>query len=120
MKPRTSFAALVLAAVSLAFASLALAVDNGGPIDRALSAGVVGEQADGYLGFVKAPSPADAELQRLLNDVNIRRRAVYTDLAEKNRQPLEVVAALTAEQLVGRLPSGQFFRDGQGVWRRKP
>jgi uncharacterized protein len=120
MKPRTTFAALVLAAVSLAFASVALAVDNGGPIDRALNAGTIGEQADGYLGFVKAPAPTDAELQRLINEVNIKRRSVYTDLSQKNNQPLEVVAALTAQQLVNRMPTGQFYRDGQGVWRRKP
>ncbi|TNE60128.1 MAG: DUF1318 domain-containing protein, partial [Sphingomonadales bacterium] len=40
----------------------------------ARSAGEIGEQMDGYLGIVGSATP---ELRRVVNDINIKRRAVY-------------------------------------------
>ena len=42
--------------------------------EAARSSGQVGEKMDGYLAVVGAATPA---LQRMVNDINIKRREVY-------------------------------------------
>lgn len=44
------------------------------------ASGVVGEQADGYLGLVGS---ASAAVRAQMDDVNIQRRAAYTRLASQ-------------------------------------
>ena len=44
----------------------------------ARSSGQVGERMDGYLGIVVGETPA---LRRIVNDINIKRRAVYSERA---------------------------------------
>jgi uncharacterized protein len=113
MKMRILSAAI--AAVAL-FAGAARAVDNNGPIDNAMSAGQVGEQADGYLGFVQTPSAAQADLQRRLNEVNIRRRGVYVEVARTTGETLDRVAVLQALRQITKAPNGEYFRDLSGQW----
>lgn len=79
---------------------------------------IVGEQADGYLGFAEASS--DEALRREVRDINQQRKAVYEDLAQRNGVTVDVTAALTAEQLMNRAASGQCIRDQSGAWRKKP
>ena len=45
----------------------------------ARSAGQVGERMDGYLGIVVAETPA---LRRIVNDIDINRRSVYSAAAK--------------------------------------
>ena len=59
--------------------------------------GKVGEQADGYLGIV---GPADPVLQRLVDDINIKRRAVYAEKAKENNATLEAYALTAGCQAV--------------------
>ena len=47
--------------------------------EAARANGQVGEKMDGYLGIVGA---SNADLQRMVNDINIRRRAVYAEKAQ--------------------------------------
>ncbi|HEX8469561.1 MAG TPA: DUF1318 domain-containing protein, partial [Brevundimonas sp.] len=47
-------------------------------IDAAKAQGVVGEQADGYLGVVGSVS---GSVRAQVDSINIQRRAYYTDLA---------------------------------------
>ena len=58
----------------------------------ARAAGQVGEKMDGYLGVVGSETP---ELKRIVNDINIKRRAVYSERAKANNATLEEYA-LTA------------------------
>lgn len=108
----------VMATVVL-FAGAAGAVDNNGPIDQAISAGQVGEQADGYLGFVQTPSAAQADLQRRVNEVNIRRRAVYAQVARDTAETLDRVALLQALRQITKAPESEYFQDLSGKWCRK-
>ena len=112
----------VLAALMLASsltATAALAVDNNGPIDTAMQNGVVGEQADGYLGFVRAPTAAQADLQRRINEVNIRRRGVYTQVARDSGETIDRVALLQALRQITKSPVGEYFQDVNKVWCAK-
>lgn len=109
---------VVLAAGAL-IATAAGAVDQNGPIDQAMSAGVVGEQADGYLGFVRTPSAAQADLQRRVNEVNIRRRGVYIQVARDSGETLDRVALLQALRQITKAPAGEYFQDLTDTWCAK-
>lgn len=79
--------------------------------------GKVGEQADGYLGVVGAPT---AEIRSKVNAVNIKRRAYYTEIAQKRNAKIEEVGAATAcEIFASRIQAGQYYRLSDGVWRQR-
>lgn len=78
---------------------------------------IVGEQADGYLGFVDE-SAADTALIREVRDINQQRKGFYADLAARNGVTIDVTAALTAEKLINSADAGECVRDGNGDWIR--
>ena len=79
--------------------------------------GVVGEQADGYLGLAGS---ASADIRAQVDAVNIQRRAAYTRLASQRGATIEEVAAATACTLLStRVGPGQYYRLTDGVWRRR-
>ena len=79
--------------------------------------GLVGEQADGYMGLVGSASP---EIRAQMDAVNIQRRAEYTRLASQRGATLEEVARSTACQLfTTRVQPNQYYRLTDGVWRRR-
>jgi uncharacterized protein YdbL (DUF1318 family) len=76
----------------------------------------VGEQADGYLGIV---GPADPVLQRLVDDINIKRRAVYAEKAKENNATLEAYALTAGCQAVLRTVPGEKYRAPDGTWHTR-
>ena len=81
------------------------------------ASGVVGEQADGYLGLVGS---ASANVRARMDAVNIQRRAYYTDLAARRGATIEEVAATTACELFRtKVAPGQYYRLPDGIWRRR-
>lgn len=107
-------ASLVLATSMGAGAAYAQA--EGGAVSAARAAGEVGEQADGYLGFVTSPSPA---VKSAVDAINIKRRAIYTDIAAKqNATVQEVAAARGCDQLAKRVAPGQKYKLGGG-WQTR-
>jgi uncharacterized protein YdbL (DUF1318 family) len=83
-------------------------------VEQARSAGQVGEQADGYLG---SPQPLSGDLKARVDQINIKRRAVYTDLAaQRGVTVLEVGAATACEQFKSRIGVGHVYRDENGAW----
>jgi len=85
-------------------------------IDAAKSQGVVGEQADGYLG-IRTPAAADSALQGAVTTTNAARRQVYAASAAQAGTSADVAGARMFEtQLQGRISSGQWFRNAQGQW----
>jgi hypothetical protein len=109
----------------LAAALVALGVAAGGvfaqtpemrnQIVAAKTQGVVGEQADGYLGFrIPATDPA---LQQAVSDTNAARREVYATSARDVGTTTEVAAARMFEsQLLPRLAPGEWYRNAAGQW----
>jgi uncharacterized protein len=87
-------------------------------VDAAKAAGQVGEQGDGYLGFV-TPS-TDPMLAAALAAINAGREQVYRDIAMKTNVTPAAAGQATAEQLFARLPAGQFFKPLNSTnWTRK-
>ncbi len=82
----------------------------------AIQAGQVGERYDGYLAIVGNPGP---QVQRQVSAVNIHRRKLYIELAERRNVTAELVGMATACQLFSRLSVGEAYMQSDGAWRRR-
>jgi hypothetical protein len=104
---------IILGAVGLALIGLAGgAWAQGGGVSAAVAAGQVGERADGYMGIRGAVSDAvKAEVEQ----INIKRRALYTSRAQERGVAVEAIAAATACQAMQRVGVGQAYNLG-GAW----
>ena len=87
-------------------------------VDAAKARGEVGEQADGFLGFVK--SGASAEVRAAVTETNAGRAQVYREAAQKNGVSLEAAgAAAYVEVIQARIKPGEHYRGPNGQWVRK-
>lgn len=78
--------------------------------------GSIGEQPNGYLGIVGNATPA---LQRLVNDINIKRKAVYTREAQENNATVEAYAMTSGCLAISRTVPGEKYMDPNGTWRTR-
>jgi len=109
--------ALGVGVAAIAASGTAYAYVMQGQADQLRAGGLVGEQADGYLGLVGS---ASADVRAQMDSVNIQRRAAYTQLASQRGATIEEVAAATACQIfASRVGPGQYYRLPDGVWRRR-
>ena len=79
----------------------------------ARSAGQVGEQPDGYLGVVGGGS---AELRALVSNINIQRKAAYTQKAQASGATVEQMAFTSGCNLVQQTAAGERYRTPSGEW----
>jgi uncharacterized protein YdbL (DUF1318 family) len=117
MKTRTKIliAAALVAGTALGASRVAYA--QSASVQAAIGQGTVGEQADGYLGFKGSPSAA---LRAEVEQINIKRRAAYTDLAAKRGVTVQDVAAsVGCTTLKNRVGAGQAYKLADGVWRTR-
>lgn len=84
--------------------------------DAARAAGEVGEKMDGYLGVVGAGT---ADLKRIVNDINIKRRAVYAQKAQQNNATLEEYALSAGCQLILKTSPGEKYQAPDGSWQTR-
>lgn len=71
-------------------------------------------KTDGYLGIVGEATPA---LQRLVDDINIKRRAVYADKARENRATIEEYAfSVGCQTILLRVKPGEKYQAPDGTW----
>jgi uncharacterized protein YdbL (DUF1318 family) len=86
-------------------------------VDAAKLDGVVGEQADGYLGFVK---PGGEAVKAAVAEINAGRAQVYAQAAAKNGVTPEAAGAAAFQSVVmGKLKPGEYYRPAGGGWVRK-
>ncbi|MDE2183853.1 MAG: YdbL family protein [Alphaproteobacteria bacterium] len=83
----------------------------------AKTAGTVGEQGDGYLGFVHGS--ADAATTAAVSDINAGRKRFYEATAAKTGVTPEAAGEATAKQVFLKIPPGQFYKPIGGSWTKK-
>jgi uncharacterized protein YdbL (DUF1318 family) len=112
-----AIAAAACFAAALATPAIAQAAADS-VVNAARANGLIGEQADGYLGY--APSAQiSADLRGRVDQINIQRRALYTRrAAERNVSVNEMAAAVACEVFRTRIAVGERYRDELGQWRR--
>ena len=110
--------ALAALAAAVAFSLPAAAQDAA--LNQARSQGLIGEQADGYLGYVPGAS-ISADLRGRVEQNNIQRRALYTRRAAERGVSVNEMAAAVACQVFERpqIAVGERYRNEGGQWRQR-
>ena len=83
-------------------------------LQEAKTAGLLGEQADGYVGVVSA----NAEASQIAVSINAQRRTGYQEIANRNGTSLDAVEALAGQAAIKKTPGGQYVNTGGG-WQMK-
>lgn len=112
---RLALLATILAFGAASFTPEAHAADP--VIERAIASGIVGERADGYLGLVKGS--ANADVQRKVNEVNVKRRALYERLSRETGTTVEQVGIITGEKQIAKAAPGSYYMNRSGSWVKK-
>lgn len=112
-----AFAKTALVVAALALATPALGQTD--PLAQARASGQIGEQADGYLGFVPGAS-ISADVRGRVEQNNIQRRQLYTRrAAERAVSVNEMAAAVACEVFERRIAVGERYRNEGGQWRQR-
>ncbi|GAA4221330.1 hypothetical protein GCM10022253_27240 [Sphingomonas endophytica] len=82
----------------------------------ARAAGEVGEQPDGYLGVVGSGS---ASLRALVSNINIQRKAAYTQKAQASGATVEQLAFTSGCNLIAQTKPGEKYRTPGGAWETR-
>ena len=118
MKTGFNRATLALSAAALAFTGIAAPAfaQRDPAYEAARSQGRVGEKMDGYLGIVGA---ADGTLRKLVDDINIKRRAVYAEKAQAANATLQEYAFTAGCLAIARTSPGEKYQAPDGSWQTR-
>ena len=111
--PKFALAALALASVCLSSSAMA---QRDPAYAAAREAGQVGEKIDGYLGYVGPASPA---LRAVVEDINIKRKAVYAQKAQANNATVEEYALTSGCVLIDHTVPGEKYQAPGGSWQTR-
>lgn len=117
---KTGFTRVTLAVSAAALALTGIAApalaQRDPAYEAARKAGKVGEKADGYLGVVAG---GDAALQKLVDDINIKRRALYAQKAQSANATLEEYALTAGCVAIARTAPGEKYQTPDGKWQTR-
>ncbi len=82
----------------------------------ARAAGTVGEKVDGYLGVT---GDADPATRRMVEDINIKRRALYSEKARANNATVEEYAFTSGCLAIARTAPGERYLGPDGAWQTR-
>ena len=109
----------LVSVVALAVAVPSAAQVAGTALGQARAAGQVGERFDGYLGYASPSAAIGGPARSQTEAVNIRRRALYTGLAQRRGVAPGEVGITAGCTLLGRVAVGEAYLLSDGVWRRR-
>ncbi len=84
--------------------------------EQARAGGLVGEKPDGYLGFVVPPTPS---IKALVDDLNIKRKALYTQRATEKAATVEQYAFTSGCNLIMQTRAGEKYQSPDGAWQTR-
>ncbi|WP_374570720.1 YdbL family protein [Phenylobacterium sp.] len=117
-KTFTAILAGAVGALMLTGAALADPAQSKALVDAAKSRGDVGEQYDGYLGFVKPAS--DAALKAAVAEINAGRAQLYREAAARNNVTPEAAGISAFKTVVqAKLAPGEYYKTPEGAWVKK-
>lgn len=103
--------------LALLISMMAASVAVASPLTKPKADGLIGEQANGYIGLVRKDVPAD--IRKLVDDVNAKRKAGYQKIAAKQGASLKDVEKVGGNTAIEKTLKGNYIRDANGVWRKK-
>ena len=121
LKALLAAAVIGSAAASVAMVATPAAADvaaSKAMVDAAKAKGLVGERANGYLGFVTAAS--DAALKAAVDEINAGRHDVYAQAAAKNNVSIDAAGQSAFTNVIfPKLAAGQYYQNAAGAWAQK-
>ena len=99
--------------ISLMTVSVALA----SALSKPKADGLIGEQANGYIGLVRNDVPAD--IRKLVDETNAKRKAGYKKIAKKQGTTLAEVEKVGGNTAYQKTLKGNYYQDANGAWRKK-
>ena len=105
-----------IAALALIGASTAALAQRDPAYQGARTAGQIGEQPDGYLGVVGTES---AELRAMINNINIQRKAAYTQQSAQSGSTVDQFAVTSGCNLIARTVPGEKYKAPDGSWKTR-
>lgn len=84
-------------------------------LSSAKSAGLIGEQSNGYIGFVKA---APSDVTSLVKEVNSKRKARYEKIAKSKGLALSDVEKIGGKKAIEKTLTGNYVNHS-GSWVKK-
>ena len=110
--------ALAAGAFSLALGSFASPgfAQRDPAYEAARQGGQVGEKLDGYLGIVGEATPA---VRKLVDDINIKRRALYAEKAQAAGATLQEYAFTAGCLAIARTVPGEKYQAPDGTWKTR-
>ena len=115
MKKRNNWVTNVFLALLISMMAMSVAVAS--PLAQPKADGLIGEQANGYIGLVQQNVPAD--IKRLVNDVNAKRKAGYQRIAKKQGTSLAEVERVGGNTAIEKTLRGNYIRNANGSWSKK-
>ena len=120
MKRMSQFTRSALGAAAIAMAIggaiSPAAAQRDAAYEQARQSGQVGEKMDGYLGVVGS---GNASLRAMVDDINIKRRAVYAEKARAANATLEEYAFTSGCLLIARTKPGEMYQAPNGSWQMR-
>ena len=117
--PVSSVAALRSLTVVGGMVALALAgssaLAQGSEYAAAKAAGQIGEKIDGYVALVTGPG----SLRAVVDDINIKRKAVYAERAQANHATVEEFAFSAGCNLIAKTRPGEKYQAPDGSWQAR-
>lgn len=114
-KPAALLAGAAMLSV-LALSAPASAQQRDPAYAAARAAGQVGEKTDGFLGY---PVPPSAEIRKLAEDINIKRRDVYAQKAAAQKATIDDYGFTSGCQLILATVPGEKYQAPDGSWRTR-
>ncbi|MEE2916527.1 MAG: YdbL family protein [Pseudomonadota bacterium] len=107
---------MIAGAVALAAVSGAAWAQRDPAYAAARAAGEVGEQPDCYVGVVGG---GNAQLRALVSNINIQRKAAYTQKAQASGATVEQLAFTSGCNLIAQTKPGEKYRTPDGSWETR-
>ena len=100
--------------VTLLIGMLTLSAAAASNLTQYKADGLIGEQANGYIGLVTVNVPED--VKTLVNEVNAKRKAGYQKIATKQGISLAEVEKVGGNTAIEKTLRGNYIRDASGAW----
>jgi uncharacterized protein YdbL (DUF1318 family) len=103
--------------LALLISMMAVSIAVASTLAQPKADGLIGEQANGYLGLVKKDVPAD--IKNLVDKTNAKRKTGYQKIARKQGTTLSEVEKVGGNTAFQKTLTGNYYQDASGVWRKK-
>jgi uncharacterized protein YdbL (DUF1318 family) len=103
--------------LALLVSMMAVSIAVASTLSQPKADGLIGEQANGYIGLVRKDVSAD--IKKLVDETNAKRKTGYQKIARKQGTTLSEVEKVGGNTAFQKTLKGNYYRDAGGSWRKK-